>query len=212
MFRRITIAAMVPTLALLGGCGGTYNGGIESAHQPVVQRTVYALDLDTMGYRLASGESERLSGWLAAIGLRYGDLVAVDGIDGRMGIRDQVAAEAGPYGIAVLEGAPVVQGDVAPGTVRVTVTRAAASVPGCPDHSREYLPDYSASTSSNFGCAVNANLAAMVADPNDLVSGQQAGASNDPATATRAVRTWRNATPTGASPLPTVSTTQRNNQ
>src|ERR1044072_4241029 len=85
-----------------------------------------------------------------------------DGGDGSVG-RARVAAEAGRYGLIVSDKAPVTVGQVAPGTVRVVVTRMSASVPNCPDMSRQYQPDYSASTTSNYGCSVNSNLAAMVA-------------------------------------------------
>ena len=50
------------TLAL-AGCGGTRNRGLESVHQPVVDRADYALDLATSGGGLARGEQERLIGW-----------------------------------------------------------------------------------------------------------------------------------------------------
>src|SRR5436305_876386 len=125
---------LVPAL-LLAGCG-TYNGGVESVHQPIVQRNDYVLDLQTAGYGLAPGESRRLAGWMSAMSLRYGDRVAID--DGAAGAtgRDEIAAEAGRYGLILADRAPVTASQIAPGTVRVVVTRMAAKVPGCPDNSR----------------------------------------------------------------------------
>jgi len=200
MFTRIALPLLMAPALLLGGCG-TYNGGVDSVYQPVVQRSDYVFDLNATGYGLASGEPQRLAGWLQSMGLRYGDKIAVDdGGDGGAGTtaREQVAAEAGRYGVLLSDRAPVTVGQIAPGTVRVVVTRMSASVPNCPDFSRQYQPDFSASTSSNFGCANNSNLASMVADPGDLVRGAPGSPTSDPLTSGKAVRALRGAAPSGA--------------
>jgi pilus assembly protein CpaD len=195
MSARFTPLLLAPAL-LLSACGG-YNGGVESAHQPVVQRNDYVLDLQTEGYGLAPGESQRLAGWMQAMRPGYGDHISVDdGADGSTG-RDEVAAQANRYGLLLDSRAPVTMGQIAPGTVRVVITRMTAGVPGCPDHSREYQPDFSASTTSNYGCATNSNLAAMVADPGDLVRGVPGAPTSDPATSGKAIRALRDATPSG---------------
>jgi pilus assembly protein CpaD len=187
---------LVPAL-LLAGCG-TYNGGVEPFHQPVVQRADYVLDLQTTGYGLAAGESQRLAGWMSAMGLRYGDRVAIDdGANGATG-RTEVAAEAGRYGLMLADRAPVTAGQIAPGTIRVVVTRMTAAVPGCPDHSRNAEMTFEASTSSNYGCATNSNLAAMVADPADLVRGAAGSPTADQQTNAKAIGAYRAAAPSGA--------------
>jgi pilus assembly protein CpaD len=63
---------------------------------------------------------------------------------------------------------------------------------------------------SNYGCAVNANLAAMVANPEDLVHGREGSGVGDARTATKAVETYRNATPTGTQGLKDISTKKGN--
>jgi pilus assembly protein CpaD len=195
------LSRFTPLLAsalLLGGCG-TYNGGVDSIYQPVVQRNDYVLDVVTSGYALAPDEANRLAGWMASMGLRYGDQVAVDDGAGRAdGVRQQIAALAGQYGLQLSDQTPVTVGEIAPGTARVIITRMTAGVPGCPDFSRQYQPDFSASTSSNFGCATNSNLAAMVASPGDLVRGAPGGPTTDAAIAGKAIRALRGAAPTGA--------------
>lgn len=187
---------LVPAL-LLAGCG-TYNGGVESIHQPIVQRADYVLDLQTTGYGLAAGESQRLAGWMSAMSLRYGDRVAID--DGAAGTtgRAEVAAEAGRYGLMLADRAPVTAGQIAPGTIRVVVTRMTAGVPGCPDNSRDSSITYQASTSSNYGCATNSNLAAMIADPADLVRGAPGSPTADQQTNAKAIGAYRAAAPSGA--------------
>ena len=195
MSARFTPLLLAPAL-LLSACG-TYNGGVESANQPVVERHDYVLDLQTSGYSLAPGESQRLAGWMEAMRPGYGDRVSVDdGTDGSTA-REDIAAQANRFGLLLDNKAPVTMGQIAPGTVRVVITRMTAGVPGCPDHSREYQPDFSASTSSNYGCATNSNLAAMVADPSDLVRGVPGAPTSDTATGTKAIKALRDATPTG---------------
>src|SRR3546814_10916572 len=81
-----------------------------------------------------------------------------------------------------------------PDTLRVVVTRMSASVPNCPDFSREGNHEFEGSMISNFGCEVNSNLAAMVARPKDLVRGQPGAPSVDPATATKVIQTDRKCT------------------
>lgn len=197
MLKRIVLPLLVAPALLLGGCG-TYNGGMESVYQPVVQRTDYVLDLQSAGYALAPGESHRLAGWFDSLGLRYGDRIAIDdGGDGSAG-RSEVKAIADRYGLMVADRAPITSGQVAPGTVRVVLTRTSASVPNCPDFSGAGSPgDYRASTSSNYGCATNRNLAAMVADPTDLVRGEPGSGTTDTMSSDKAVGALRRAAPTG---------------
>ena len=85
-------------------------------------------------------------------------------------------------------------GAIQPGTVRVVLSRTTASVPDCPNWAGR--SGSLSNTSPNYGCAINSNLAAMVADPNDLVLGQT-GSGTDPSTTSRAIRSYRDAVPTG---------------
>jgi pilus assembly protein CpaD len=183
-------------LALALAACGTVNRGMESIHQPVVQRTDYVLDVASTGNGLAPGEQERLEGWFRSIGLRYGDRVAVDDPTGSGSGRGEVAELLSRRGMSMAGGSPVT-GPVPAGSVRVVVSRATASVAGCPDWSRPASPELVGSTMSNYGCAMNANLAAMVADPLDLVEGREAGIVSDNDVSTRAINTYRTAVPTG---------------
>jgi pilus assembly protein CpaD len=56
--------------------------------------------------------------------------------------------------------------------IRVIVTRSTASVPSCPDWSTSSDANYNSGNHSNHGCAINSNIAAMIADPEDLVRGR----------------------------------------
>jgi len=198
MLKRTILFAALPAL-LIGGYTGTPNRGLESVHQPVVSRTVYVFDVGTgPGGGLSPGEAERLSGWMGSLRVGYGDRIAIDDPSREQRTRSDVAAAAARHGLLVSDDAPVTAAPIAPGTVRVVVSRARATVPGCPDHSRMYQPDFAAHTSSNQGCAVNSNLAVMVANPMDLVRGEQGSGVSDPAVSTRAIDRFRKAEPTGS--------------
>jgi len=97
--------------------------------------------------------------------------------------------------------APVTSGEIAPGKVRVVVSRTSANVPSCPDWSDKAGNDLNSNTMSNYGCAINSNLAAMVANPEDLVYGQRATGANDASTASKAIKTYRDRPSTGAGTL-----------
>ena len=197
--RARTIAiGLLPALLLAGGCAGTQNRGLESVHQPVVSRTSYAFDVATTPDGLAPGEQQRLAGWMASLRVGYGDAVAVETSDGYGGaVRDTVAVETERYGLILSNDAPFTDPPVASGMARIVVTRMSAKVPGCPDFSRVRSPEFESNTSSNQGCAINSNIAAMVANPGDLVRGQTGRAITDQATSNRAIDIYRKAIPTG---------------
>ncbi|MEO5867790.1 MAG: CpaD family pilus assembly protein [Sphingomonas sp.] len=200
MYKRslLIAASFAPALAL-AGCGGTPNRGLESTHQPVVARQDYAFDVNTGGNGLAPGEAQRLAGWMASLHLGYGDHVALDDPHPYGGgVRDDVAAQVARYGLLLSDDAPITGAPVAPGTARIIISRMRASVPGCPDFSREgQNPEFESNTSSNHGCAINANMASMVANPIDLVRGQPGADLTDAAAAGKAIDTFRRAVPTG---------------
>lgn len=210
MSRTVRILALVAPALLLTACG-TRNQGLESVHQPVVERNDYAFDVATGGGGLAPGEAERLAGWMASLRLGYGDRVAIDAASVDGAVRDDVAVQAARYGLLVSDDAPVTAGQIAPGTARVVVSRMRASVPGCPDFSRVSGIEFEGNTGSNHGCAINSNLAAMVARPEDLVRGQPGAPASDPAVSFKAIDTLRKAPPTGAQGLKSESTKEGSN-
>lgn len=194
--RPLLLAVLLPAL-LAGGCAASADRGLESVHQPVVDRADYAFNLQVAGDDLATGEPQRLSGWLASLRLGYGDRVSVDGAVRDAGVRDRVAEVVAGYGLLLADQAPVSPTPVAPGTVRVVVSRMQAGVPGCPNWSGEESFTFEAKTSTNHGCAVNRNLAAMIARPEDLVRGT-GGNGYDAATGFRAIDSYRKASTTGS--------------
>ncbi|MCZ4340952.1 CpaD family pilus assembly lipoprotein [Sphingomonadaceae bacterium G21617-S1] len=203
MNRSVLTALVLIALPLSAAQAGRYNRGVESVHQPVVQRHDYVLDVSGDG--LDPVAATRVRQWFDAIGLDYGDRISIDGSAGNSGSSRAIAAIVGDYGLFVSNGAPVTEGVIAPGNVRIIVSRSTASVPGCPDYSQASQPNFTGAATSNYGCGINSTLAAMVANPEDLVRGQEARGGNAE-TAAKAIRIWRNADPTAKNGLKLEST------
>lgn len=184
--------------------------GLLPVNEPVVSRADYMFDAAAPGGNLDPTEAARLDGWFRGLALDYGDVVSVDGPDAGAA-RADVARVAGRYGLLVAQGAPVTAGAIPPGAVRVVVSRTRASVPGCPNWSKPSNPNYNNEQMSNFGCGVNGNLAAMVANPADLVSGRDISGGSDVATGTRAIQSYRTRPLTGDGALKEISTKQGGN-
>lgn len=179
--------------------------GVAAVNVPVVTSADYVFDAAAPDGALAAGEAERLNGWFQGLGLGYGDSIYVDGAY-TDAARGQVAAIAGQYGMMVSAGAPVTAGPVAPGSVRVVVSRRRATVPNCPNWSLPSEPNYYNKNLSNFGCGVNSNIAAMVANPEDLIHGRAGTGTGDVDTAAKAVILYRSAPPSGSKGLQSTST------
>lgn len=196
------------TLGLaLGACGGfpTDNKTLYSARQPVVERTNFTLDVNTAGDGIPVSEQQRVAGWFEAMGLGYGDRISLDNPTANPAVKEDLAALAGRHGLLVSEGSPVTAGYVDPGQARIVVTRSTASVPGCPDWSANNEANEYNATYPGYGCAVNGNLAAMVANPEDLISGQKGTGETVVSTSTKAIKAYREKAPTGTGELAQVS-------
>jgi pilus assembly protein CpaD len=184
-----------------------FNPTVYSVNQPVVQRTDYVIDLARAGRGISDPELSRLSQWFETLQLGYGDRVSVDsGPYDDPVARQDVAAVAAEFGLLLVKGAPVTAGSGQRDVVRVVVSRSAAAVPGCPNWGDGADIGGRISTSSNYGCSVNANLAAMIADPNDLVLGQTSDGVADPAESSKAIKSYRNRVMTGFEGLKSETT------
>jgi pilus assembly protein CpaD len=210
MARLKTSAALLALGVSVGACGPLTNGltpasnpSLYSINQPVVERTDYALDVNAYG-GVSDPELQRLSAWFDSLQLTYGDRVAIAGSADPQ-TRGDIARLAASYGILLSAEPALSAAALQPGVVRVVVSRNGAYVPGCPIHEERqiYSPN---KTSSNYGCAVNSNLASMIADPNDLVLGQVGSGDGNAATASKAIKTYRDKPATGVRNLKEVRT------
>jgi pilus assembly protein CpaD len=209
MTRFKSSAALALVAIATTACGPTTNRltpvsnpSLSSVNQPVVQRTDYVLDVNSSGRGIPATEQQRLGEWFESLQLRYGDRVFLDQAGGYSdpASRQDVSDVAAQFGLLLTEGAPITAGGVQPGSVRVIVSRTSATVPGCPIWQNPELGT-STKTSSNYGCATNSNLAAMIADPNDLVLGQTGSSDGNTTASNKAIKAYRTAVPTGAAGL-----------
>ncbi len=202
-------AALALSLGLaLAGCGGMANNRmIESIHQPVVQRVDYTLDVTTGPGGLTFAEQGRLSGWFEAMKLRYGDRVSIDDPLQSGATRAAIEGLVARHGLLLGADAPVTPGYVNAGTVRVIVSRTKASVPHCPDWSANSDVNLGNATSSNYGCATNGNLAAMVANPEHLIKGDANTGQTVIMSSTKAIDAYRSSAPVGSGSLKANSST-----
>jgi pilus assembly protein CpaD len=205
--------ALIAALLSLGVSGPAaaqirshWNPTLYSVNQPVVQRTDYVIDLASSGSGIPDRELHRVAEWFNSLRLGYGDRVSVDtGSYDDARARQDLAGVAAEFGLLLSDGTPITSGAVQPGSVRVIVSRSVATVPGCPDWSEASEAGNRASTGSNYGCSLNSNLAAMIANPEDLVLGQVGVGSGDAATASKAIKQYRTMPPTGAQGLKETS-------
>ena len=162
---------------------------------------------------LPAGEQARLAAWFDSLGLGYGDHVTIDEPVGYASARParDIAKVAAEYGLLRRRGRRA--DDRGPGSARASSASSpaarTASVPGCPEWSDPGI-ESPTRTGTNYGCAMNSNLAAMIANPDDLILGREAVGQRRPRSspAARSASIARHR-PTGQQPLPTNSTTGR---
>jgi pilus assembly protein CpaD len=206
---RTGAAALALSLGLaLSACGGMpSNRTLESVNQPVVQRNSYVFDVSTLpGGGVSISEQRRLAGWFEAMDLRYGDRIAIDDPLEAAATRQAIEGIAARYGMLVGDTAPVTAGDVLAGSARVVVTRTVAEVPGCPAWKEKTDANLSNGTYSGYGCAVNGNMALMVADKEHLVHGARGTGETVVMSSNKAIDSYRSEKPTGTEGLKSNST------
>jgi pilus assembly protein CpaD len=128
---RSKLGFLLIAAASVGGCsyhaqaGDLTDRGVEAVNTPVVTRADYVFDAAAPGGSLAPAEKARLDAWFRGLQLGYGDNIYVDAPYADAA-RYEVAQVAGNYGMMLEPGAPVTAGAVAPGSVRVIVSRTKA--------------------------------------------------------------------------------------
>lgn len=198
-------------LSACGGIAGTdVNRSLYSMKQPVVEKSNYTLDVRTGMGGMSIPEQRRLANWFESMELGYGDKVYIEDANASPATREAVAKLAARYGVLVSEGAPVTAGYVDPGMSRVVVSRSKAHVPGCPDWSNKRVGNYGNATTPDFGCSVNGNMAAMIADPEHLVKGAESDGTTVVSTSTKAIDSYREKAPTGEGGLAAAQTSGGN--
>jgi len=173
-FKRSLLASSLLGMALVLSACGTHRGN-ASIKTPTVASQAITRDI-AFGpdQEIRPADAEALRAFLASLRLDYGARLTLDDPhpEGAAARRAAVASIVAASGGVLTNATPPASTDMPVGTARLWVERAQAIAPACPDWSSNPSSNMSAATHSNFGCAVNSNLSAMVADPRDLANGR----------------------------------------
>lgn len=201
----LSIAALALSVALAGCAGVPTNRSMYSEHEPIVERVNYTLDLATGNGGMSYPEQQRLAGWFDELKPRYGDRISIEDPMQDPSTRASVDAIAAHYGLEVSAGIPTSAGFVEAGTTRIVVTRSKAVVKDCPNWKAHSDANPANALSPNYGCAVNTNLAAMVANPEHLLKGDGTDSDTTIMSSNKAISSYRTKQPTGAGELKAVN-------
>jgi pilus assembly protein CpaD len=181
------------------------NRSMDSQHQPVVSYVRYDFDVRIdNGSSVSAYERERLAGWLSSIEIGYGDHVSANIATGYSpALADGVGSVLAGFGLLLEKDSAATLTPAPAGVIRVSVRRATAKVPGCPDWGSK--KEVISGLSSNFGCAINSNMAAMIANPEDLLRGKVTDSDLRVATSTRAIQSYQTQPLTGGGALKNLS-------
>ncbi len=142
----VAIAATLPLAPALAA--DRFNRGVESVHQPVVRRSDLVMDVPAA--TIGAADRARVLQWFDAVELGYGDRVSIDdSAAGSAAGAADVEALVARYGLLTSAGAPVTEGAIPPGYLRIVISRSTASVPGCPDYHLPSQPNFASSASTN---------------------------------------------------------------
>jgi len=182
MKRIILSAAMALALAACQG-GPEYWTGAEAQHGNSVEWVLIDHDMTFAPGSTAVSATERskLVAFLDRHAVDHSDDLYVDadglGNDGLGRGRRAAIEKVLRHEHLRLTDAPAPAGGAAPqpGRVTLTIGRYIVVPPNCPDWRKPSQFDPNNTVSSNFGCATEANLGLMIADPRDLIVGQSIG-------------------------------------
>ncbi|HWE99028.1 MAG TPA: CpaD family pilus assembly lipoprotein [Caulobacteraceae bacterium] len=203
MMRSQTRDLIIPTLALaavaLGGCASAWRPAspmaTTEAPNPIevsVSRLRHPVPANNGDVRPA--DQADLARFVAASEPRPGERISVLR---SMAPADIAAAEQVAGALARLGLAPVVvpAPEHPAGWVEVVIDRYLAAAHDCPNWTKPAGGDSYNHMPSNFGCADQNNLAAMIVDPHDLIAGREPGPAVGDAAARPAARYEAGMTP-----------------
>lgn len=172
-------------LLLVTGCAGnmTQYSGVEQQTRNEVEmvRIPYDIQFPANQVELSGREILKLNNFLSAADITYGDEFSMDfplDRNGNLSELDQqrlnymsnllkdngiyMAANVTPYGM-----------EPTAGTGRLLVSKYVVTPPECGDWTQKSYPNYENAPTNNLGCATQANLGQMVANPRDLIVGAE---------------------------------------
>lgn len=192
--RHLYTSLALGTSLLLGACSqqGYYTNGAELERSIVTMvRLAHPVTSEQNGTADLSQDSlANLESFTTANDVGYGDVILFDqGADVPTERIDALTAWFLKQGVTVGENSGVFGAMPAVGSVMVYVERYTVTTPDCQRWSETSTSNPNNAPSQPFGCASQSNLAAMVANPRDLVTGERVGANPD--TTRKSVKAYR---------------------
>lgn len=203
-------------LMLTTGCADSLANysGAEPQHRNLVEmvRVPYTIQFMSDDRKITEGEVSKLNNFLATSNVTYGDEFSMDFPLDRNGNLSELDKERLSYVSNLLkESGLYLSATLTPfgmepstNTGRLIISKYVVTTPDC-GWSQPAYPNYNNAPTDNFGCSSQTNLGLMVANPRDLITGQEGGAPNAERTAL-AVQRYQNRVVT----VSTVSSTDAN--
>ena len=152
--------------------------GVAAVNVPVVTSADYVFDAAAPGGAWRRAKAQRLNGWFQGLGLGYGDNVYVDGGSRpRRGAR--LRRSSAPMACRFR---PARRSRPAWSSPDRSASSSRAAAPSCPVAriGAAVAARLGQQDDVEFGCGVNSDLAAMVADPEDLLHGREGVGDRQP--------------------------------
>lgn len=172
-------------LALLAGCAGnmTQYTGVEQQKRNEVEmvRIPYSIQFPANQAELSGREILKLNNFLSAADVAYGDEFSMDFPIDRGGNLSELDQQRLDYMSNLLkESGLYLSANITPygmeptaGTGRLLVSKYVVTTPECGDWSQKAYPNYENAPLNNLGCANQANLGLMAANPRDMIVGSE---------------------------------------
>ncbi len=205
-----TALVSLSCLAFTTGCtsSGLSNfTGVEAQNRNIVEmvRVPYNMSFNANEASLSEAEIVKLNQFLRTSNITYGDEFSMDfplENDGSLSEIDSrrlmyISSLLKDSGLHMSEAITPYGMEPKNNTGRLLVSKYVVTPPECGDWRQPADPNYDNAPLSNLGCASQANLGLMVANPRDLITGQEGGKPNAERTA-RAVERYQSATVTVA--------------
>ncbi|WP_417455751.1 CpaD family pilus assembly lipoprotein [Kordiimonas sp.] len=170
-------------LALLGTTACMHDNVVEPTLGETINRNAvtmvrlgHTITAEDDGTDTPSGATfAALGAFLLSVKAGHGDIIMMDSASSTVR-RDAVAAYLKKRGLVYAGEAPLGE-EPADGTINLYVERYIVTPPACGRWPNEASNNTRNNTSSYFGCAVTSNLGMMVANPRDLIAGENGGNS-----------------------------------
>ncbi len=189
-----TLCASLALILCLGACAAKNNGLLDAASsEPILKANVSFEErnhpLKFSGSKLSADEEASLATFATASGLSYADRLTLRVSEPNMAAAYRQATNAvlGRFGLSV--GNVETTTGMQPGAAMLAVSRATVTLPQCGVHGGPHGVNVNNENMSNYGCATRSNLAAMVANPADLINGNTLDGQSADVTA-KPVEAW----------------------